>query len=113
MLQALSDVYYLRSRVPLGRRADSKTPASRRTTIPLMSRDTLIPLLLAAGFTLGCIGIHSARRYTDTVTLVLVLLLGFVASLHVGRHAHVSGHRTAEHAGPNHNWIAELTYYPP
>ena len=67
---------------------------------PAMTRDTFLPLALAAGFTLGCVGIQSARRHPDAVTLVLVLLLGLVASAYVGRlsqlqppHASATAHR--------------------
>ncbi|MDQ0520027.1 hypothetical protein [Methylobacterium gregans] len=73
-----------------------------------MPHELPISLVLAAGFTLGCLGIHRARRHPDAIALTLISLLGLTATLYVGRHAHVSGHRTAEHAGPDHNWTAEL-----
>lgn len=73
-----------------------------------MSHEALISLALAAGFTLGCLGIHRARRHPDAVALTLILLFGLLATLYIGRYAHMNGHRTAEHAGPDHNWTAEL-----
>lgn len=73
-----------------------------------MTHEALIPLALAAGFMFGCIGIHSARRHPDAVAVTLILLLGLCATLYIGRHAHLSGYRTAEHAGPDHDWTAQL-----
>ncbi len=49
-----------------------------------MSGGMLGSLALAAVFTLGCFGIHSARRHPDAVTIGLFLLLGLLASLYVG-----------------------------
>lgn len=57
-----------------------------RMTVSVMSRETLVPLVLAAAFTLGCVSIHSARRHPDAITLALLLLLGFLATLYVGQH---------------------------
>lgn len=75
-----------------------------------MSRDTVLPLVLAAGFTLGCIGIQSARRHPDAVTLVLVLLLGLVASAYVGRISQLHPPRTGETAEASHVWTPLLTH---
>lgn len=75
-----------------------------------MSRDTVLPLALAAGFTLGCIGIQGARRHPDAVTLVLVLLLGLVASAYVGRLGQLHNPRMAERAEASHIWTPLLTH---
>ncbi|SEH28963.1 hypothetical protein SAMN02799627_00078 [Methylobacterium sp. 13MFTsu3.1M2] len=57
-----------------------------------MSGGMLGSLALAAVFTLGCFGIHSARRHPDAVTIGLFLLLGLLASLYVGRHVGPDAH---------------------
>ena len=75
-----------------------------------MPRDTLLPLALAAGFTLGCIGIQSARRHPDAVTIVLVLLLGLVASAYVGQLSQLHGPRTATALEASHVWTPLLTH---
>jgi prepilin signal peptidase PulO-like enzyme (type II secretory pathway) len=66
--------------------AACEVAASTRTPVFPMSRETLVPLVLAALFTLGCITIHAARRHPDAVTLALFLLLGFLAVVYVGQH---------------------------
>lgn len=75
-----------------------------------MTRDTLLPLALAAGFTLGCIGIQSARRHPDAVTMVLFLLLGLVASAYVGHLSQLHGPRTAATLEASHMWTPLLTH---
>jgi hypothetical protein len=71
---------------------------ARRTAVEWMSRETLVPLVLAAVFTLGCVSIHGARRYPDAVTFALLLLLGLLATVYVGRHAPLDArHPTWQH----------------
>jgi hypothetical protein len=69
-----------------------------------MSRETLLPLILAAVFTVGCFSIHSARRHPDAVTLALVLLLGFLATLYVGQSVHVDARHPAWQHEASHLW---------
>lgn len=75
-----------------------------------MSRVTLFPLILAAVFTLGCIGIHSARRHPDAVTLALLLLLGFVASVYVGRVTQLDARHPAWQHEASRPWTEQLPY---
>ncbi|GJD55851.1 hypothetical protein [Methylobacterium dankookense] len=75
-----------------------------------MSRDTVLPFALAAGFTLGCIGIQSARKHPDAVTLVLVLLLGLLASAYVGRLGQIHAPRHAEAMEASHVWTPLLMH---
>lgn len=67
-------------------------------------------LLLVAGFFLGCVGIHIARRHADVVTIGLVLLLGLTASLYVGRLSSSRGQHIAEQAGPGRVWTPILAH---
>ncbi|MGH1574313.1 hypothetical protein ACRAWG_31285 [Methylobacterium sp. P31] len=72
--------------------------ASTRTAVFPISRDTLLPLVLAAVFTLGCVSIHGARKHPDAVTLALILLLGFIATVFVGQHVRLDArHPTWQH----------------
>ena len=75
-----------------------------------MTRDTFLPLVLAAGFTLGCVGIQSARRHPDAVTLVLVLLLGLVASAYVGRLSQLQPPRATATTEAAHQWTPLLLH---
>ncbi|MGV7033008.1 hypothetical protein [Methylobacterium symbioticum] len=75
-----------------------------------MSRDTVLPFALAAGFTLGCIGIQSARKHPDAVTLVLVLLLGLLASAYVGRLGQLNPPRNADALEASHVWTPLLLH---
>jgi hypothetical protein len=70
-----------------------------------MSRITLTPMILAAVFTLGCVSIHSARRHPDAVTLALLLLLGFLATLYVGQHGSLDARHPAWQHEAIHPWI--------
>jgi hypothetical protein len=75
-----------------------------------MSRVTLFPLIVAAVFTLGCIGIHSARRHPDAVTVALLLLLGFVASVYVGQFTQLDAHHPAWQHEASKSWTEQLAY---
>jgi hypothetical protein len=75
-----------------------------------MSRVTLSSLVLAAVFTLGCIGIHSARRHPDAVTVALLLLLAVVASVYVGRHTELDAPHLTWQYEASQPWIEQLPY---
>jgi hypothetical protein len=79
--------------------------AQTRMTVFVMSRETLVPLALAAAFTLGCVSIHSARRHPDAITLALLLLLGFLATLYVGQHVTVDARHPAWQHEASHPWV--------
>ena len=69
--------------------------------VPDVARNTLVPPVLAALFTLGCTNIHAARRQRDAVTLAHLLLLGFLAAVYVGQHTRLD----ARHL----NWQHEVS----
>lgn len=79
--------------------------AQTRMTVSPMSRETLVPLALAAAFTLGCVSIHSARRHPDAITLALLLLLGFLATLYVGQHVTLDARHPAWQHEASHPWV--------
>ncbi|GJE12325.1 MULTISPECIES: hypothetical protein [Methylobacterium] len=97
MLEAVSHVYSWRLRAGHSDVA-VRGAAWTRTTVFPMSRDMLVPLVLAAVFTLGCVSIHGARKYPDAMTLALLLLLGFLATVYVGQHVQLDArHPTWQH----------------
>ena len=86
MFGAASHVYSMQLRAALESEAAGEEAASTRTPVIPMSREMIVPLVLAALFTVGCVGIHAARRHPDAVTLALLLMLGFLAAVYVGQH---------------------------
>jgi hypothetical protein len=86
MFRAVSNVYPVRSQRAAHEQGGAPGTGLARTAVIPMSRETLVPLILAGLFTLGCVGIHRARRHPDAVTLGLVLLLGLLATVYVGQH---------------------------
>jgi hypothetical protein len=110
MFEAVSNVYFLQLRAARVGEATRKGAASTRMAVFPMSRDTLVSLGLAAAFTLGCVGIHGARKHPDAVTLALVLLLGFLATVYVGRHVTLDArHPTWQHEA-SHPWIPPASH---
>ncbi|MDN3574664.1 hypothetical protein [Methylobacterium longum] len=86
MSGAASHVYSMQLRAALEGETAGEEAASTRTLVISMWREMIVPLVLAAFFTLDCVSIHAARRHTDAVTLALLLLLGFLAAVYVGQH---------------------------
>ena len=110
MFEAVSNVYVLQLRAALVGEAAREGAASTRMAVFPMSRDTLVSLVLAAAFTLGCVGIHGARKHPDAVTLALILLLGFLATVYVGQHVTLDArHPTWQHEA-SHPWVPPASH---